>query len=416
MYTVEEVTLYIKNKLCSDTNLMGIWVSGEISNFVHHTSGHFYFTLKDESSQLPCAMFKWANQDLKFRLADGLKIIAKGEIDVYTPQGRYNFVVSTVQPKGIGELYLKYLQLKERLAKEGLFDVTHKKPIPRFPRRIGVITSPTGAAVKDILNIAKRRFPAAEMLIVPTLVQGDRAAEDISRKISLVNRFGGVDVAIVGRGGGSIEDLWPFNEEVVARAIFDSQVPIVSAVGHETDFTISDFVADLRAPTPSAAAELVVPDRNDIAREIAAFYAAMSMSMRGILELKSTQVAQMRAQLRPAVITDRIVHNQQSADHLTTRMLTFMRHRLETARDRYEALCGMLDAVSPLATLNRGYSITLKLPGEEVIDTVSRTKKGDEVKVLVRDGEMKCKIHDVVKKRHFGDEKELKGKTGADKT
>ena len=398
IFTVEEITQYIKDRLCSDSNLADIWISGEISNFVHHTSGHFYFTLKDEASQLPCAMFRWANESLKFELADGLKIIAKGKIDVYTPQGRYNFVVSDVHPKGMGELYLKYLQLKDKLAKEGLFDVQYKKPIPKFPRRIGVVTSSTGAAVRDIINITGRRFPYSEILVVPALVQGERAAADIVRAIELLNALKDVDVAIVGRGGGSIEDLWPFNEESVARAIFDSQVPIISAVGHETDFVISDFAADLRAPTPSAAAEMVVPDKKELARHIAMQREAAYQSMRALLMVQSKHMEGLFGALKPSLLMDRVLQFQQTSDTLTSRIVRHMTHSLDMWNGRYGALNEMLDAVSPLATLHRGYSITLKLPTEAVVDSVTKTKQGEDVKIIVSDGEMRCRVHDVIKK------------------
>jgi len=392
------VTKYIKEKLCSDTNLADIWIAGEISNFVHHTSGHFYFTLKDEASQLPCAMFRWANESLKFELAEGLKIIARGNIDVYAPQGRYNFVVSEVHPKGMGELYLKFLQLKDRLAKEGLFDVQYKKPIPKFPRAIGVLTSTTGAAIRDIINISGRRFPYSDILVVPTLVQGERAAADIVHSIELLNSHGGVDVIIVGRGGGSIEDLWPFNEENVARAIFDSQIPIISAVGHETDFVISDFVADLRAPTPSAAAELVVPDGNELAKHIAMQREAAYQGMRAYLRVNAKHMEGLTGALKPSLLMDRVFQFQQTSDALTSRILKHMEHSMDMWRGRYSALNEMLDAVSPLATLNRGYSITLNMPDEAVVDSVAKTAKGQDVKIIVSDGEMRCTVNSVEEK------------------
>ncbi len=397
IFTVKEITLYIKHKLNSDPALLDVWVQGEISNFVHHTSGHYYFTLKDEDSQLPCAMFRWANEGLKFKLENGMKVIAKGSIDVYTPQGRYNFVVSEVHPKGVGELYLRFLQLKERLAKEGLFDVKFKKTKPRFPKRVGIITSPTGAALQDMVNIMKRRFPCSEILLVPTLVQGEKAAEDIVRSIRLLNTFGGVDVAIVGRGGGSIEDLWPFNEEIVARAIFDSQIPIISAVGHETDFTISDFVADLRAATPSAAAELVVPDKNEVIRQIDGLRDALFQDLQTMLLMNKKHLEGVSKALRPKILVDRVIQHQQRTDDLTSKLIMRIKHNLEMCIGRFNALAEMLDAVSPLATLRRGYSITLKLPEEQAIDTVEKAKKGDEVKVILHDGEMKCKVNEVEK-------------------
>jgi len=407
IYTIKEVTLYIKDKLTSDPGLLNIWIEGEVSNFVHHTSGHFYFTLKDEHSQLPCAMFRWANEDLKFKIEDGMKIIARGSIDVYTPQGRYNLVVSEVHPKGIGELYLKFLQLKEKLAKEGLFDVEFKKPLPRYPNSVGVITSPTGAAIKDILNIMNRRFPSAKVLVIPTMVQGENASEDIVRSIGLLNKYKNVDVAILGRGGGSIEDLWPFNEEIVARAIFDSKVPIISAVGHETDFTIADFVADLRAATPSAAAELVVPDKNDVIRNIAILRETIYQYLFSILRLQNKHFEGVSHLLKPKVLLNRIIQYQQHTDDLTSSLLIQIQHKLEISYGRFNALTEMLDAVSPLATLKRGYSITLKLPEEHAIDTVEKTKEGDEVKVILQDGEMRCNVEKVIRTHGYSGKEAL---------
>lgn len=404
IFNVAEITQYIKHKLNSDEDLLDIWVQGEISNFVHHSSGHFYFTLKDEHSQLPCAMFRWANEGLKFALENGMKVMAKGSIDVYAPQGRYNFVASEVQPKGVGELYIRFLQLKERLAKEGLFDVKFKKPIPKFPSRVGIITSPTGAAVRDIMNIMRRRFPCAEILLVPTLVQGENAKEDIVHAIRTLNAFGDVDVAIVGRGGGSIEDLWSFNEEIVARAIFESKIPIISAVGHETDFTISDFVADLRAATPSSAAELVVPDKSELTRRINALRDAMGVRVLGMLNVHKQRFEAQISALKPRLLMDRIIQYQQHTDELTSKVILQMKHNLTICMERFNAASEILDAVSPLSTLRRGYSITLKLPEQSTIDSVDKVRKGDEVKIILQDGEMRCSVKkkekvEVLKKR-----------------
>jgi exodeoxyribonuclease VII large subunit len=398
IFTVEEVTQYIKSKLTSDPKLTDIWISGEISNFVHHSSGHFYFTLKDEHTQLPCAMFRWANEDLKFKLASGLSVIALGSIDVYKPQGRYNFIVSEVHPKGPGELYLQFLQLKEKLTKEGLFDVKFKKPIPRFPSKIGVITSPTGAAIQDILNITARRFSAAEILVVPTLVQGESAASDIVRAIYLLNRYSDVDVIIVGRGGGSIEDLWPFNKEVVARAIFESNIPIISAVGHETDFTISDFVADIRAATPSSAAEIAVPDKEEVLRQVSSLNSSLIHNLDVAFNINKTQLVGIYKILKPRLLLDRVNSHQQYTDELNFRLVSQMEHNLEICYGRFNAFSEMLTAVSPLSTLNRGYSITLKLPKESAVDSVDMIQKGDDVKILIKDGEMRCKVTNKEKK------------------
>jgi len=269
IYTVSTLTREIKEVL--ETSFPRLWVEGEVSNYKRHSSGHLYFTLKDENAQIRCAMWRFKADELRFRLEDGLKVLLEADIQVYEKSGTYQLVVQQLQPAGIGELQLAFEQLKKRLQEEGLFDPQHKKNIPPYPERIGVVTSPTGAAIRDIVSVVSRRFPAAEMLLYPVKVQGEGAADDIARAIADFNDFGEVEVLIVGRGGGSLEDLWAFNEEVVARAIFQSKIPIISAVGHEVDFSIADFVADRRAPTPSAAAEMVVPDRQELQGVLAYF-------------------------------------------------------------------------------------------------------------------------------------------------
>lgn len=266
--TVGALTKYIKRKFEVDPHLRDLWIKGEISNFKYHSRGHMYFTLKDEQARIQAVMFAGYNQYLSFRPEDGMKVLVRGEISVYEPSGNYQIYVKEMQPEGIGNLYLAYEQLKKRLEAEGLFSAEHKKPIPAFPRYIGVVTSPTGAAIRDILTTIRRRYPIATVILFPTLVQGEEAAGSIVRSIEKANELGYIDVLIVGRGGGSIEELWAFNEEAVARAIFASKVPIISAVGHETDFTIADFVADLRAPTPTGAAELAVPHVTELMERI----------------------------------------------------------------------------------------------------------------------------------------------------
>ncbi len=262
IYTVSEITKNIQVIL--EQAFPGVWIEGEISNFVLHSSGHMYFSIRDANAVLKCAMFRRANARLKFKPKNGMKIICMGAISVYKARGDYQLIVEEIEPKGIGALQLQFQQLKEKLIREGLFDQSHKVPIPFLPTRIGVVTSPTGAAIRDILNVARRRFSNVEIIINPVKVQGIGAKEEISTAINLFDELKNIDVMIVGRGGGSLEDLWPFNEEVVARAIYSSKVPIISAVGHEVDWTIADFVADFRAPTPSAAAELVIPRKEDL--------------------------------------------------------------------------------------------------------------------------------------------------------
>lgn len=262
VYTVSELTRDLR--VIIEDSFPGVWVEGEISNFILHTSGHIYFSLKDATSVLRCAMFKRANEKLKFSLKNGMKVIVLGSVSLYEARGDYQLIIEELEPRGVGALQLQFQQLKEKLQKEGLFDERYKAPIPFLPTRIGVVTSPTGAAIRDILSIARRRFANVEIIINPVKVQGVGAKEEIAAAIRQFNELGNIDVMIVGRGGGSLEDLWPFNEEVVARAIFDSEIPVISAVGHEIDFTIADFAADFRASTPSAAAELVIPKKRGL--------------------------------------------------------------------------------------------------------------------------------------------------------
>ena len=282
VYSVSELTKFIR--VIIEDSFPGVWVEGEISNFILHTSGHMYFSLKDATSVLKCAMFKRANEKLKFSLKNGMKVIVFGSISVYEARGDYQLIAEEIEPKGIGALQLQFQQLKEKLAKEGLFDEKYKVPIPFLPNRIGVVTSPTGAAIRDILNIARRRFQNVEIIINPVKVQGAEAKDEIASAIRLFNELKNIDVMIVGRGGGSLEDLWPFNEEVVARAIFESEIPVISAVGHEIDFTISDFVADFRASTPSAAAELVIPRKEDLLNLINTATTRLNNAMSGTID------------------------------------------------------------------------------------------------------------------------------------
>jgi exodeoxyribonuclease VII large subunit len=275
--TVGELTRRITNTL--EVEFPQVWVVGEVSNFKRHTSGHLFFSLKDDRAALRCVMWRSTAERLKHEIADGTEVEARGRISVYAQRGDYQLYVSSLKPRGMGALEVAFRKLKEKLASEGLFDPAHKKPLPRFPRRIGVVTSETGAAVRDIIHVLTRRWPAAAILLTPARVQGEGAGREIVGGIEKLNRIGGVDVLIVGRGGGSLEDLWAFNEEPVARAIFASEVPVVSAVGHETDFSISDFVADVRAPTPSAAAEIVAPDRREIAAGLDASLRRMGRQM-----------------------------------------------------------------------------------------------------------------------------------------
>lgn len=367
IFTVSELTSKIKNLL--EESFPSVWVEGEVSNCRMPSSGHIYFTLKDEQSQLNAVFFRGANQRIKFKIEDGLKVLALGNISVYQRRGDYQLIVGLLQPRGIGELQLAFEQLKRRLQKEGLFAPEHKKPIPLFPRRIGIVTSPTGAAIRDIINVINRRFHQVEILINPVKVQGEGAGEEIADAIDEFNEMGDMDVLIVGRGGGSIEDLWAFNEEIVARAIYNSNIPVISAVGHEIDFVISDFVADLRAPTPSAAAELVVGEMKQIIQKIRDFQARIISALTNNLSLYKQEI-----------------------DDFSESMDRTCSHILELAIQRTSNLSGKLNMLSPLATLSRGYSYTLKLPQRTLITDTRKVKPHDKVEVKLAKGAMICEV------------------------
>jgi len=314
-----------------EKNFSGVWVEGEISNFKWHTSGHMYFALKDETAQLQCVMFRTDNQNLAFEIEEGLSVVLYGRVSVYPVRGQYQLYVEKVEPKGLGALQLRFLQLKEKLLKEGLFDEAHKKPIPFLPHRIGVVTSIDGAALRDILQVLARRFPGMPVLVYPVPVQGEGAAEAIAGAVRDLNDFARTDVLIVGRGGGSLEDLWAFNEEVVARAIFESAIPVISAVGHEVDFTIADFVADLRAPTPSAAAELAVPRKEELFLKISDLKARLLKSPKTVLENQLQRLDELKK-------------------NLETLLLAFFKLK----KERFRGFLGKLEALGPLQILKRG--------------------------------------------------------------
>ncbi len=376
IYTVSELTKYIRMLL--EDSFPTAWVEGEISNFILHSSGHMYFSIKDSAAVLKCAMFKRSNERLAFRPKDGMKVICFGKVSVYEARGDYQLIVEEIEPKGIGALQLKFEELKKRLSKEGLFEAAHKVPIPYLPTRVGVVTSPTGAAIKDILNIARRRFSNVEIIINPVRVQGDGAAEEIAEAIRLFNRLQDIDVMIVGRGGGSLEDLWAFNEEAVARAIYASDIPVISAVGHEIDYTISDFVADFRAPTPSAAAELVIPRKEDLASAVSGLKQRLKtvlISRVNILREKLATLKESYIMRQPLNI---IVQHEQRVDDLRRVMATEITHMVEMAGENFKLLAGKLGALSPLAILTRGYSVTMRLPERAIIKD-SRELKADDI-------------------------------------
>ncbi|WP_085833322.1 exodeoxyribonuclease VII large subunit [Clostridium merdae] len=369
--TVSQLNRYIKSLLDGDSMMSSVFLSGEISNFTnHYKSGHMYFSLKDSQCVVRAVMFSTQARRLRFLPQDGMKVIVRGRVTVYEQTGQYQVNVEDMQPDGLGALNLAYEQLKTRLAAEGLFDASRKKALPLYPKAIGVVTSPTGAAVQDIMQILGRRFPMAEVVLCPVLVQGAGAAEQIAAAVERFNRLQCADVLIVGRGGGSIEDLWAFNEEIVARAVVNSKIPIISAVGHETDFTICDFVADLRAPTPSAAAELAVPD----VRELTAYVSGSTWRMKKSLGLE--------------------MHRMQ-IDRMVDRMNGKMKQSVNTARLQLAEQTAALHAFSPLRVLARGYTVALDEKGES-IRTVKQVQPGEPVSLIVQDGRLTCTINEVM--------------------
>ncbi|PZD93441.1 exodeoxyribonuclease VII large subunit [Paenibacillus sambharensis] len=437
IYSIKEITRYIRMKLESDNLLGDVWLRGEISNFTHHSSGHMYFTLKDSDSRLKCIMFASHNQRLPFIPREGAKVMARGNFSVYERDGNYQFYVTQMQPDGIGSLYLAFEQLKKKLEAEGLFDPARKRSIPRLPKAIGVVTSPTGAAVRDILITLERRFPNVHVSLVPVLVQGPQAAPAIVKAIELLNREQQVDVLIVGRGGGSLEELWAFNEESVARAIAGSLIPVISAVGHETDYTIADFVADLRAATPTAAAELAVPHLMEMRQQVDQASRRLAQALRHTVQVRKERLARVRRSplfmhprrylLEPAQRLDRLKEqlrtrfvrrSERSRERLVRLQgalkrshpgaraeaaadrLTDLQKQLEgimrlKVRDRRSALGSavrQLDALSPLKVMARGYGLIYDEKEEHLVKSIQDVQPGDLVHVRLADGSLDCHV------------------------
>ena len=372
-------------RLALEGGFSSIWVEAEISNLKKHTSGHIYLSLKDEQSQISAVFFSRYNMAVKFDLKDGLKVIAMGRVSLYEPRGQYQFFIEKLQPKGLGELQMAFLQLKEKLEKEGLFSQDRKRAIPSFPKTIGVVTSPTGAAIRDILNILGRRFKSASVLICPVKVQGEGAAKEIAQAIQTMNEYGKADVLIVGRGGGSLEDLWAFNEEPVARAVAASKIPVISAVGHEIDWTICDFVADLRAPTPSAAAELVVQNSGDIERRLWDTATRMKNAVQSLIMEKRSEVDNLASSYAFRQPETLIRQYSQKVDELYRQLGNYLRSFVGTKKQVMQNLAGRLNALSPLGILERGYSISFNSQNELLKDARS-LKKGDLIKTRLFNG------------------------------
>lgn len=384
IYSVSELTKAIKFLL--QDRFPEIWIEGEITDFRRAQSGHCYFSLKDEYSQLQCVMFHRESDSLRFSPEDGMKVKGFGRIDVYEKGGRYQFYVVTLIPLGIGDLAIRFEQLKKRLAEEGFFDPLRKKPLPEYPERIGIVTSPTGAAIQDILNILRRRQPTLEILLRPVKVQGDGAGLEIADAIRDFNRYGGVDLLIVGRGGGSMEDLWAFNEEGVARAIFHSRIPVISAVGHEIDFTIADFVADLRAPTPSAAAELAVRDRKELLSELQHLLIRAENSLFEKIGSSREKVQSLLRSYGFRRPLDLLMQYRQVLDESLRRLSLSWSHRLQSLHEGASSLQKRLEGVSPEAVLSRGYSITYKLPERQIVRNSSILHAQDKIEVQFHKG------------------------------
>jgi len=386
--SVSQLTTLIRGLL--EENFDHVWVEGEGSNLVMPNSGHIYFTLKDATTQLRCVMFRALARSLKFKPKDGMGLIVRGRLSLFDARGEYQLVVEYLEPKGIGALQLAFIQLKERLAKEGLFSEAHKKEIPRLPRRIGIVTSATGAAIHDILHLLGRRFAGVQLLLIPVRVQGEGAAEEIAAAIDDFNRYGNIDVMIVGRGGGSLEDLWAFNEEIVARAIYRSAIPVISAVGHEIDFTISDFVADLRAPTPSAAAEMVTISKAEIFTELNGLAQRLEMAMNRLINEHQRELnALVRGFKDPSML---LGHLAQRLDDLEARSRRSMVSVLVRAGQSLALNAGKLQALSPLATMARGYSITRKIPEGTVVVDSDQVTSGNSVEIILKKGGAICRI------------------------
>lgn len=410
--TVSQINAYINKKLKFDNNLKNIYVKGEISNFKTYPSGHSYFTLKDKNSQIPAVMFKGRRRYLKFEPENGMKVIVKGKIEVYERDGKYQLYASSITEDGLGELYIAFEQLKKKLDKEGLFDDAHKKEIPKYPKRIGVVTARTGAAVKDIITTIKRRYPYCEILVFSTLVQGEMASGQIVRQIRHAQNFD-IDTLIVGRGGGSIEDLWPFNEEIVAREIHSCKIPVISAVGHETDWTISDFVADKRAPTPTAAAEIAVPEINEIKYKVTQLNQRINKSINDKLiqsKQKVDDISQKQIFKTPESIyeikqmhldnligklnfTSKDIISENKNKLLKIESRAILRNPKEVTKTKRELFLRNVDKLTildPLLTLKRGYSIA-KID-DKVISSAKDVESGDELDIEFDDGTVNTKV------------------------
>ena len=410
--TISDLTRYIKAKFDIDSHLQRVYIKGEISNFKHHTRGHLYFTLKDENARILAVMFAMNAKNLPFEPQDGMKVLVSGRISVYEATGNYQIYVDDMQEDGVGNLYLEFEKLKKKLKEKGMFDVSHKKPIPKYPKKIGIITAPTGAAIRDILSTIKRRYPICETILFPALVQGENAKESIVKQLTIAQDYD-LDVIICGRGGGSIEDLWAFNEEIVANAIYESKIPIISAVGHEVDFTIADFVADLRAPTPTGAAEMAVPNMHDLLNFINQFKIRVNESIKTIIHKKNLKLNALKESyvLKNPLMLYEV--KEQKLDSLIDRLNKYINNKIENSRlkynniiksnilnnpdvlfikkqNDYNLLLNKIELLNPLKLLEKGYSVA-KIK-DKVIKDIKDVKVNDEIDIYLANGVIKTSV------------------------
>lgn len=393
--SVSQLNRYIKMNFDADENLANIFISGEISNFTnHYRTGHLYFTLKDDSAAVRVVMFNSSAKRLKFMPEDGMKVIARGRVSVYEASGQYQLYVDDMQPDGVGALNLAYEQLKEKLQKEGLFSELHKKPLPPYPEKVGVITSPTGAAVRDIINVLGRRFPYAEIVFCPVLVQGEGAHLQLIDAVNLFNSERAADVIIIGRGGGSIEDLWEFNDEGLARAVYNSEIPVISAVGHETDFTICDFVADMRAPTPSAAAELAVPDANELQYALSALKNRMFLNVSSGIADRRSRLEYLTSKGALKSPDEMLSNRSQRLDTAFSKVMSSYENRIGGKKVEFISAATALSKLDPMSVLMRGFAFVSDKNGKNVYSSQALAK-GDKINVRFHDGSAVCEVKEI---------------------
>ena len=397
--TVSQINTYIKMLFDGDNNLGNVFVSGEISNFNNnYRSGHFYFSLKDDKSLIKAVMFSSNASRVRFKPTDGMKVIVSGRVSLYEVSGQYQLYVDSMQPDGIGALAIAYEQLKNKLEAEGLFDEEHKFPIPQFPKRIGVITSPTGAVIQDIKNVVSRRCPLSEIVLCPVAVQGEAAPPQLAKAVTLFNVLNNVDVIIIGRGGGSFEDLNCFNDETLIRTIYNSKIPVISAVGHETDYTLCDFVSDLRAPTPSAAAELAVPDRTELLKNIGDIFADIENTVSHKLYSEMQSIDKLNDTIQNLRPDNYIINERVYLDSIKKNLNTVISNKLKISKTEITALADKVNMLNPINLLNKGYSIVTK--DNSAVGSVTNIDTGDIIEVRMSDGTVECQVESINK---FGD-------------